>query len=269
MSCIQNIDIKDFCSINAAQLQNVDFFSNPVLELVDAINKANLDSSTTIFFTIFEQGQIAGQAIVTLPHRPIVISDLSYESIEILCNKLKEQAICISGVKGPKDACLYFAKLWWGSYSIELHQGIYEVTNVKMPPLNGGRLITATRQHQDIVNSFLARFLKCHARAIDLSSRMIEQQQIFLWVNASGEIVSMGAKMAATISYIYTPKQHRRAGYASRLVACLASKLLNDGKTRCRLYSDFSNPTTNSIYKKIGNKLKGEALYVVFKQNLT
>jgi predicted GNAT family acetyltransferase len=35
-------------------------------------------------------------------------------------------------------------------------------------------------------------------------------------------------------------------------VAALSRKILEDGKVFCVLYTDLSNPTSNSIYAKIG-----------------
>jgi len=44
----------------------------------------------------------------------------------------------------------------------------------------------------------------------------------------------------------------RGRGYATSCVAALTTRLLDSGKTFCCLYTDLSNPTSNSIYQRIG-----------------
>jgi predicted GNAT family acetyltransferase len=55
-----------------------------------------------------------------------------------------------------------------------------------------------------------------------------------------------------SISYVYTPPEHRRRGYATAVVARLSQEILDEGKQFCSLYTDLSNATSNSIYRKIG-----------------
>ena len=73
------------------------------------------------------------------------------------------------------------------------------------------------------------------------------------------------SKHAATISLVYTPKELRGHGYASRIVAKLSQKLLDDGKAKCNLFTDLSNSTSNSIYQKIGYAFIGESMHVHFR----
>jgi predicted GNAT family acetyltransferase len=55
-----------------------------------------------------------------------------------------------------------------------------------------------------------------------------------------------------SISFVYTPPQFRDNGYATACVAKLTQTLLSSGYKFCALYTDLTNPTSNSIYKKIG-----------------
>jgi GNAT superfamily N-acetyltransferase len=54
------------------------------------------------------------------------------------------------------------------------------------------------------------------------------------------------------INYVYTPPYHRQHGYASACVAALSKQGLKQGYKKCMLYTDLANPTSNSIYQKIG-----------------
>jgi predicted GNAT family acetyltransferase len=51
---------------------------------------------------------------------------------------------------------------------------------------------------------------------------------------------------------VYTPAHLRNCGYATSCVAALTRRVLESGKKFCCLYTDLANPTSNSIYQKIG-----------------
>ena len=44
----------------------------------------------------------------------------------------------------------------------------------------------------------------------------------------------------------------RNKGYASSGVAILTKRMLDNGKRFCCLFTDLANPTSNSIYQRIG-----------------
>jgi predicted GNAT family acetyltransferase len=60
------------------------------------------------------------------------------------------------------------------------------------------------------------------------------------------------------ISLVYTPPDLRQRGYATACVASLSQMLLDEGWQFCTLFTDLANPTSNSIYRKIGYKPVGD-----------
>ncbi len=57
---------------------------------------------------------------------------------------------------------------------------------------------------------------------------------------------------AIGVAFVYTPPYYRGKGYASSCVAQISQMALDKGYTKCVLYTDLLNPTSNSIYQKIG-----------------
>jgi hypothetical protein len=57
--------------------------------------------------------------------------------------------------------------------------------------------------------------------------------------------------LSTRITYVYTPPERRGCGHASRLVAALSRRILEDDRVAV-LYTDASNPTSNKIYRAIG-----------------
>ena len=77
---------------------------------------------------------------------------------------------------------------------------------------------------------------------------------VVLWED--GPTVSLAAfgnptPNGARIGPVYTPPERRRRGYASALVAELSERLLTERRF-CFLFTDLANPTSNSIYRRIG-----------------
>jgi predicted GNAT family acetyltransferase len=87
--------------------------------------------------------------------------------------------------------------------------------------------------------------------------------QIWLW-DQNGETTSMAvsrepAQGVVRLSGVYTPLEKRKHGYAAACVHAL-SKHFRDCGYRCILYTDLGNPTSNSVYWRIGYKAVAEAL---------
>jgi predicted GNAT family acetyltransferase len=54
------------------------------------------------------------------------------------------------------------------------------------------------------------------------------------------------------VNMVFAPPHLRGRGYAGSCVAALSQRLLDDGWKFCTLFTDLANPTSNSIYQRIG-----------------
>ncbi|MCL2363534.1 MAG: GNAT family N-acetyltransferase [Defluviitaleaceae bacterium] len=66
------------------------------------------------------------------------------------------------------------------------------------------------------------------------------------------------------IGLVYTPPYFTRRGYATSCVAQLSQNVLDRGFKKCVLYTDLANPTSNSIYQKIGYRPIGDSVNLKF-----
>ncbi len=69
---------------------------------------------------------------------------------------------------------------------------------------------------------------------------------------------------AIGVAFVYTPPYFRGKGYASSCVAQISQMALDKGFTKCVLYTDLLNPTSNSIYQKIGYNAICDSLMLKF-----
>jgi predicted GNAT family acetyltransferase len=96
---------------------------------------------------------------------------------------------------------------------------------------------------------------------------------ILLWEH-DGEPVSLAGWGGRTpngirVGPVYTPPELRGRGYATAVTAELSRRLLagdlGPGNRRfCFLYTDLANPTSNSIYRRIGYRQHAESAMIRF-----
>jgi predicted GNAT family acetyltransferase len=103
--------------------------------------------------------------------------------------------------------------------------------------------------------------------------RLAEQSNTFgMWVlEVDGELVALSGHGGPTpngirIGPVYTLPEHRGRGYASALVAAQSQWLLDSGRRFCFLYTDLANPTSNSVYRRIGYRQIGESAEYSFSE---
>jgi uncharacterized protein len=170
------------------------------------------------------------------------------------------------GVNGEKEIADIFAGLWCQKNNRKIlstmEQRLFRLDKLNDVPMSPGKLRTATMEDIELVEQW------SHAFSVDVEggkprnmgggnvTPAIENGFVFFWV-LNGKPVSMAFKVGPTangmgVSHVYTPPELRGKGYATSSVAELSCNILRSGKQFCYLYTDLANPTSNSIYMKIG-----------------
>ena len=281
IQCIYNQSAAGFLSLNEEHLLKNESLNNIILGRTQSLIQQRYMGKEPLFFHLVHNEKVIGQAIRTHPHKPLIISDMEAKALSILAHTLKAMEIKLISVGGPHIASQSFAK-YWGQYrgkrnQLTLRQAVYEVSKVIMPDHNQGLMLLATEEHETIVFEFLLGFIHdCfphdphpQKRAREMCIRHLHNQSLFLWKNVDQHIVSMAAvvresKNASTISLVYSPPSFRGLGYARRLVATLSQAQLDEDKSYCNLLADLDNPTSNSMYQKIGYQNIGEFHHYAF-----
>jgi len=178
---------------------------------------------------------------------------------------LLREGLLIPGVIGPRDVATGFAAAWveqvGGAWQIQMEQMIYRLDQVNDVSTSPGELIQAQEKHQDLLTEWLLGFSEVtpdiwtREDARKRAQDQIAAQSLYLWDD--GQPVSMAWRArptgrGITVTGVYTPPEFRRQGYATSCVASLSRLLLQEGYQFCTLYTDLANPTSNSVYQKIG-----------------
>lgn len=225
--------------------------------------------ASPFFATVSDEGELAVAALRTPPHNLILYAatDTYQPALQSLAKFLQAAGVNLPGVVAPSELAEAFANLWAEinnlGYRVGVYERIYELTQVVPPKPSGGFLRQATQEDLALVAQWLSEF---HDEAISndpipdyaaMAQRYLTNNTMYFWEDE--QPVSMLAQARPTLNGIcigpvYTPPQFRGKGYASNCVAELSQKLLDSGRKFCCLFTDLSNPTSNSIYQKVGYK---------------
>jgi uncharacterized protein len=196
-------------------------------------------------------------------------------AVDAIVAAIVDQGVDLPGVNGEAATAARFAGQWTerrGSAARpEMGMRIYELVGLVQPEGVPGALRIATAQDADTVGVMVQGF---HADTgvrreigVDEWVRLrIAAGHVWLWDH--GGPVAMAAHTAplgggTRIQAVYTPPERRRRGFAGALVASLSKGLQADG-VRVLLYTDLGNPTSNSVYRRIGFRAVGENLRYAF-----
>jgi len=205
-----------------------------------------------------DSDQVVGVAIRTPPF-DLLLSLMDGATAAAIADELSGHAL--PGVTAPTVAGEAFLARWPGSGSVLLEERLFELTEVIPPRPASGHLRWYEDGDRDVVLDWLAAFFaealpEEHVDAERVLARRRDSPGDFgIWDD--GGPVSFAAFGSPTpngmrIGPVYTPPELRGRGYASALTAAVSKHVLDSGRSFCFLGTDLANPTSNSIYQRIG-----------------
>ena len=240
------------------------------------------DPANWFMATVSEDKVILLTALMTPPHNMTLYATdniVDPKAINCLIDGLKDYDV--PGVTTEKTLAEYFAK----EYSVRkgltfkttMSQRIYELKAVNPVIKQFG----AVRLLEEKDMYFFPYWLEAFSAASyygktemsipqdeKLYRYRLSMKKLYV-LEVDGIPVSMAGftremQTAIGVAFVYTPPYYRGKGYASSCVAKLSQIALDNGFTKCVLYTDLLNPTSNSIYKKIGYTAICDSLMLKF-----
>ncbi len=233
-------------------------------------------SKSPLLLSILEHEQVVGVAVMTPPRR-IILSRIDTEipmAITHLVHHLRRIKKRTPGVVGPAVEAQAFTDRWVEeapgvSVRIAMRLRVFEARKVADVSLSPGKLRLARMDDHPLMTKWIAKFSEEIREPVALENakshaeRSINGQELYIWDNGEPVCIAKEARPTrngTTINTVYTPPEHRNKGYATSCVWSLTQKMLTYRYSFCSLYTDLSNPTSNSIYAKIGYVPIGDAL---------
>lgn len=278
---------KDFLS-RTRSLRVADAFRTNILgSVATAVADGSLTYDDYLWWVASDdQGRVIGAAMRTAPHG-MVLSPMPIEAIAELARAVSLHDDELPGVSGPTSVVENFIEQYRRTSSqgslrksvVEEEHLLYALKELIIPSVKGEMTI-AVPEDFDLILRWYQNFGQDTGVFMPNPQGSIHagmgRGSYRFWI-VGGEKVSMAghAPLVETptgsivrIGPVYTPPTHRRNGYAGALTAALSKELSTKG-AKVMLYTDAKNPTSNSIYQKIGFEMIDEnALFTFTVENV-
>ena len=258
----------EFLEHAASTLENNEAANNLILGMSLRIKASPQAFETTPFFAIVTgRDRLILSAVMTPPFSFVLSSDADDfgDAVNSFAKNLLPRHLPIPGVTAASALALDFAEQWSKIAQVKYHEGmrqrIYELRKVNPPQWAQGAIRLATRNDLDLAEGWAIAFndeaLGTPAGNLrGFVERKIESRELYLWTDGEfnrlngGDHAPHAARSRRQLG-VYAAAA-RGKGYASSCVAALSQLQLDSGYQFCVLYTDLANPTSNSIYQKIG-----------------
>lgn len=271
----------EFSRVVGPWLQEDEVKHNLPLGVLDSLVQGSAPyEDEPLMATFQERDSLVMVLIMTPPFNLIVCAppDLSDESMNRAAEKLMSVGLDPPGIIGVTPPAHEFARLWsqqagWGART-DMRQRIYSLSRVSPIPLSPGCFRQARWEDKQLVSEWMRDFwLEALPREperdfLKAAQRLIRGGTLFLW--EIDRPVSMAASSRTTggvsaINLVFTPPEYRGQGYATSCVHALSQRLLQNYR-HCVLYTDADNPTSNSIYRRIGYTHRYDSAMIAFEK---
>lgn len=248
--------------------------------LYKALTTTNLKG---YFFAYVENENKIQIAFLKTPNKNLIMSShipITEEALyTVITQLLQLDDFSIPGIIGERKLATSFAKVWKVKTGIELiadmEQLIYQLDEVNEATIGPEEMRLANEKDTELISDWIYEFSLITPEHLSIEDskikavEFINEKTVYLLVDG-GSIVSMAkesrpTKNGVVVTLVYTPKEYRKRGYATSLVARLSRHLLAEGYQFCSLYTDLANPTSNHIYSEIGYKPISESIMYSFK----
>lgn len=215
-----------------------------------------------------------------------IISSMSTEAVQCLVEDIYKTNIHLSGIGGEVSVAASFAGEWAERNKRPvipfLGLRLYELKCIKSSINNNGYMRNASIDDRELLIDWVYDLTLesgeyqdstdpdiLHKRRTETSQfidRNISSGNIWLWNNpipVSMLISTPEIHGVVRIEKVYTPPKQRQKGYASDCVGQISKQIHNEGY-RSILYTDLTNPVSNSIYRKIGYNAIAEIIQYRF-----
>lgn len=215
-------------------------------------------------------GTVAGVAFQSPLTYPVQLTPMEFDAAAAMADAIAGSGVFLPGVSGEAATAACFAGQWTEHRRLDVAAiaglRIYELGELKEIGSLEGNLRRASSADRDLMIQWVREFQsEVHEPAADVE-RLVDTRlasgQLWIWEGTAPKSMAMSTRPVADITRIggvYTPPENRKHGYAAACVHSL-SKLERDAGHRCILYTDLANPTSNSIYRRIGYRAVAEVL---------
>jgi len=223
-------------------------------------------------------GPVASTFLQTPPFPGLLTSGAQEASIRPLAEDLADAGRLLSGINSIEEAALAFAVAWRQLTGVSAEIGqrtrLYRLADFRPPnpaPPGAGRVATAA-DAELLENWFAAFSHEVGGTEPPLPGAVadrISHGGLMLWevggipVSFAGLTRPVGGTVR--IGPVYTPPGYRGHGYGGAVTAAVSRAALDARARGVVLFTDLANPTSNSLYMRLGYRPVEDRMIVRFK----
>jgi predicted GNAT family acetyltransferase len=256
--------------------------SNVLATLLDNAVTGNFVQDDAIWLTVAQDGEPITAAMHTPPYNLFLtpIPDSARGRLPgLLADLLLDAGRDLPGVTAPTADANAFADAWQERTGcvrkLVIDELLYEIRDRPAVPDVPGHARLLTAADLPLAASWVTSFnLEVHPDQEVMDPEQAVRQRLsrgwyLLW-ERDGEPVSLAGLSRAAVGIsrvgpVFTPGEHRRHGYGAAVTTAATRLAFEQGSSRCMLYADAANPTSNGIYQAIGYREAGQTLMLGFR----
>jgi predicted GNAT family acetyltransferase len=217
-------------------------------------------------------------AVLQTPPRPLLTTALPGDSAQQLARELADRGVGLSAVNGREADATALAVAWQAVTGIDgrtrQRQRLYQLGALVQPdPPPDGAARIATAADTTVIRAWFAAFaaeIGEPEAAGALATDRLDRGQLLFW-ELGGEPVSLAGHTdviagVARVGPVYTPPDLRGRGYAGGVTAAASELAISRGAKSVILFTDLANPTSNSLYRRLGYEPVEDRVVLIFGQ---
>lgn len=212
-----------------------------------------------------ESERVAGAFVQTPPY-PLVFARTPDAALPALVEALLDEGQPLTFANAETATAEEFARLWTAETGtvqrVVRNERLFRLAGLVPPaPMPEGTPHAASADDRETLIAMVRAF---QSEAVG-AGRLDPARQVDARLASGGftvwsvdgvptSLAAMSGIVAgvARIGPVYTPPEHRGRGYGSAATAARAAAALDAGAAEVVLFTDLANPTSNSIYRKLG-----------------
>ncbi|WP_169952852.1 GNAT family N-acetyltransferase [Microbispora sp. H11081] len=206
-----------------------------------------------------DDGTVAGAACRTPPY-PLAFGDVPLAALPLLARDLMDMETDVLEAGGPVRVVEAFADAWWRPETRRRSERLYRLGALRAPRAEGKPRVAGPGDLPMAVRFFRAFQDEAHVdRTADptpVVAARLNREELVWWEDGERPVAIAGTSAPiagmSRIGPVYTPPDLRGRGYGSAVTHAASRKALDDGATEVLLFTDLDNPTSNSIYQRLG-----------------
>lgn len=231
--------------------------------LMNVRDGLHAEASSVFAYGVAEDAKV-GFAALRTPPWPLLTSPLE-AGAERFVELWLQADPGVAGVSGVPQTARAIAAAWarhtGGTTRCTMSEAMHVLDAVRDPPRPGrGELRFAQAGERSLLVGWMEEFvgeagLVGASQAGAMIDARMRRRGLMVWHDGQPvSMIGLAPEVAGVVRIgpVYTPPQDRRRGYAGSAVAAASRRALAEGATRCMLFTDLANPTSNKIYAEVG-----------------